>query len=110
MPAAWNPPWTLGVRVWYVPVKSNALINLPRAEMVGIAPGRRSSLALEKLCCPAPSGTPRYPHPPFAMDQESVAMTQNTAHFFLLWSLAKLYLGGAQNINISFVFQTFSLT
>lgn len=40
MPAAWNPPWTLGVRVWYAPVKSKALMNLPRAEMVRIAPGR----------------------------------------------------------------------
>lgn len=39
MPAAWNPPWTLGVRVWYVPVKSNALMNLPRVEMARIAPG-----------------------------------------------------------------------
>lgn len=37
-------------------------------------------------------------------------MTQKTAHFLVLWPLAKLYLGGAQNTNISFVFQTFNLT
>ena len=58
MPAAWNPPWTLGVRVWYAPVKSNALMSLPKAEMARIAPGRRSSPAQEEPCCPAPSGTP----------------------------------------------------
>lgn len=53
MPAAWNPPWTLGVRVWYTPVKSNALMNLPRAETVMIVPGWGHSLAPGEPCCPA---------------------------------------------------------
>lgn len=52
MPAAWKPPWMLGVRVWYTPVKSNALMNLPRAEMVMIAPGRRNSPVPEEPWCP----------------------------------------------------------
>lgn len=30
-------------------------------------------------------------------------MTQNTVHFLLFCPLAKLYLGGVQNVNISFV-------
>lgn len=85
MPAAWNPPWMLDVRVLYWPVKSNALMSLPRAEMVRIAPSRTSSPAPEELCCPSPQGPRSSPHPSSAMDQESVAMTQKPAHSLLPW-------------------------
>lgn len=76
MPAAWNPPWTLGVRVRYTPVKSNALMNLPRAETVTTAPGRPSPLLQRPQ--PAPSGIPPCLHPSSAADQGSVAMTQTS--------------------------------